>query len=98
MVRCHADGFCGDLANHTEVPIPPRTNDARDRLAFPNYEAHGQLTFEETLPSAGSINDTNVSVKEEHHRDQNFSTNPEILGQMARAPAQPGKVLGHAPQ
>lgn len=72
MIRCHAYEFNGDLANDTEVPIPPLTRDARDRLAFPNYEAHGQLTFEETLPSAGANNDTNVSVRQKHQYDQFF--------------------------
>lgn len=54
--------FYGILANTIEVPIPPRTKDARDRLAFPNYEAHGQPTFEETLPLAGPTIVPNVSV------------------------------------
>lgn len=53
-------------ADTIKVPIPPRTNDTRDRLAFPNYEAHGQLSFEETLPSVGSSIDVNVSVKIKH--------------------------------
>ena len=57
----------GILAYTIKVPIPPRTKDARDRLAFPNYEAHGQLTFEETLPSAGTTLDTNVSVRVKHN-------------------------------
>lgn len=58
--------FYRALANTIKVAVPPRTQDTRDRLAFPNYEAHGQLTFEETLPSAGSTLDTNVSVKMKH--------------------------------
>ena len=60
-----AYGFHSSIANLTKVPIPSRTKDARDRSAFPNYEAHGQLTFEETLPSAGPIIDTNVRTKGE---------------------------------
>lgn len=51
--------FEGMLAYPIKVPIPPRTKDVRDRLAFPNYEAYGQLTFEETLPSAGPTTDIN---------------------------------------
>lgn len=48
-----------DIQSSHFVSIPSRTEDARDRSAFPNYEAYGQLTFEETLPSPGSIIDTN---------------------------------------
>lgn len=55
--------FHSHLANTAKVPIPPQTKDARDRLAFPNYEADGQLTFEETLPSTGPVGDINVNVR-----------------------------------
>ena len=37
------------------VDVPPQTTETRDKTAFPNYEAHGQLTFEEILPIAGSM-------------------------------------------
>lgn len=58
--------FEGMLAYPIKVPIPPRTKDVRDRLAFPNYEAYGQLTFEETLPSAGPTTDINVRARLKH--------------------------------
>ncbi|CAD6577882.1 MAG: hypothetical protein ASARMPREDX12_008547 [Alectoria sarmentosa] len=50
------------------MPIPPRTKDARDRLAFPNYEAHGQLSFEETLPLPGPSIVPNVNDKWLQHQ------------------------------
>ena len=31
--------------------LPEKTRETRDKTAFPNYEASGQLTFEESLPS-----------------------------------------------
>lgn len=72
--------FTDMLANAIKVPIPPRTKDARDRLAFPNYEAHGQLTFEETLPSAGPTVDTNVSVRIKDNIIRNNPLTLTILG------------------
>lgn len=37
--------------NAKDVQLPETVKDTRDRTAFPNYNADGQLTFEEELPS-----------------------------------------------
>lgn len=47
--------FPSQVQNSADLRYFPRcTMDTRDRTAFPDYEAPGQLTFEESLPSAGS--------------------------------------------